>query len=212
MNNFIKKEEINMNSQPNYILKLKSKDLIPKYDNLLARIIKISTIVIIAVIILGSIIFKENLFSELSTTAKALFISYVVYAAVVLFKLTKVPSPVSLVFFDDHLVVFKEKVYYSHKLYRQEFFKFYYSDISGLEYDYLTKRLNIYGNVEATWYNYHKDGTLSRTPDYHRFVDGTICYFYIFEGNETQIISYLENFCKKKFEFNNIDKKGVTKL
>lgn len=200
-----------MNNQPKYIIKLKSRDLVPKNDNVLLRILKITILIIVAVIVIGSIIFKENLFSELSITAKIFFISIVV-SVIAFTRNIKVPSPISLMFFDDYLVVFKEKVCYSRKFSRQEFFKFYYSDISGLKYDYLTKRLNIYGNVEATWYNYHKDGTLSQTPDYHRFVDGTICYFYIFEGNETQIISYLENFCKKKFEFNNIDKKGVTKL
>ena len=52
-----------------------------------------------------------------------------------------------------------------------------YSDIKSCVYKVLSKRVHIYGNVMATWYNFNKDGVIPATPTYNKFVSDTLCYF-----------------------------------
>lgn len=53
---------------------------------------------------------------------------------------------------------------------------------------------NKFGKIDATWFDYNKDGSVPKEPTYHRIVDGGICYFYIAESDEKNIIDQMEFF------------------
>lgn len=104
----------------------------------------------------------------------------------------KVSSPFEIRFYDEYLVVYREKRYYSKSVSRKEYDKFFYKDIKKCQYRTVTKRMNIYGIVEGTWFNYKKDGTLPTNPTYHKTVD-SICYFYPSEENRVDFVREIES-------------------
>lgn len=177
------------NNKPNYVLKFN--ETVRKTVKDTNYKIKIAVIIIIAVIILGSIIFQDNLFSELSGTAKILLISL---AIGVMFtgKTEKIKSPIEIRFYDDHLIVYREKRYYSKKVSRKEYNNFFYKDITSCEYNLNVKRIDMVGKVDSTWYDYNKDGTAPQNSTYHRIVDGGICYFYTDLEPELDIVKEIE--------------------
>lgn len=89
----------------------------------------------------------------------------------------KYTSPIELQFYDDYLVLYRPKRYYSKKVTRMEINKMMYSDINRCVYKAKSRRIQIYGNVSATWYNYDANGMVSQTPSYNRVVTDTLCYF-----------------------------------
>lgn len=104
----------------------------------------------------------------------------------------RVSSDIELWFYENFLVVYREKRYYDAATTRQEFNRFYYIEIAKCEYNSKTKRLDIIGKVEETWFNYQKDGSLPEDPTYHKEVEGGICYFRIDRKDEAEIIAALE--------------------
>ena len=177
--------------KPNYVLKANEGVLVPKNESSPLGKIKLAVWIVIGVILLGSLIFQDNLFGELSGTAQVLL---VVIAVGVTFAggNKRVPSPFEIRFYDDYLVVYRESMYYSKKVIRKEYNKFFYKDINKCQYRVGTKRMNILGDVESIWYNYNKDGTLPEKPTYHRNVKGGICYFYTTEvpRNEGTVLAF----------------------
>lgn len=162
--------------------------------------IKKVVIVIIAIIIVGSIVFQDNLFSELGWTTRIILVSL---ALGVMFtgKTEKIKSPIEIRFYNDHVVVYREKRWYSDKAIHKEFNKFFYSDISGIDYDNRIKRLNIHGKIDATWFKYNKDGSVPEQPYYKRIVDGGICYFYTDLEPEIDIVKEIEKHSPLKVEY-----------
>ena len=67
--------------------------------------------------------------------------------------------------------------YYSRTVTRREINKFYYSDISKIEYRIPTQKIDIFGRGDFEWFNYRRDGSLPPKPSYHKKIDG-LCYFY----------------------------------
>lgn len=185
------------NTEPNYVLKFN--ECVRKKVKDTNYKIKIAVIVIIAVIILGSIIFQDNLFSEFSWTTRIILISL---ALGVMFtgKTEKIKSPIEIRFYDDYLVVYREKRFYSKKVSRKEFNKFLYSDITSCEFNLNVKRVDLVGKVDATWYDYNKDGSIPQNPTYHKIVDGGICYFYTDLEENLDIVKELETHSPLKVE------------
>ena len=185
------------NENPNYVLKFN--ETVRKTVKDINYKIKIVVIIIIAIIILGSIIFQDNLFSELSWTARILLISL---ALGVMFtdKTEKIKSPIEIRFYNDYLVVYREKRYYSGRISRKEYNKFLYKDITKCYYNNNTKRFDIIGKVESIWYNYNTDGTIPNNPTYNRVVDGGICYFYTDLEQEVDLIKEIKEHSPLKVE------------
>ena len=183
---------------PKYVIKTHETVSIPTGNNQPFATLRIVVWVIIAVIILGSFVFGDNLFSELSWTARMILIALAIGISFWGPKSESVASPLEIRFYSDYLVVFREKRYYSRKVSRKEYNKFFYSDISKIEYDYRIKRLDFIGKIDAMWFNYNKDGSVPQNPSYHRVVDGGICYFYV-NGNDTDtILKCLEEYTAKQ--------------
>lgn len=183
---------------PKYIIKTHETVSMPTGNNQPFAALRIVVWVIIAVIILGSFVFGDNLFSELSWTARMILIALAIGISFWGPKSEPVASPLEIRFYNDYLVVFREKRYYSRKVSRKEYNKFFYSDISKIEYDYRIKRLDFIGKIDAMWFNYNKDGSVPQNPSYHRIVDGGICYFYVNGNDADTILKCLEEYTAKQ--------------
>lgn len=181
-----------------YVIKTHETVSMPTGNNQPFATLRIVVWVIIAVIILGSFVFGDNLFSELSWTARMILIALAIGISFWGPKSEPVASPLEIRFYSDYLVVFREKRYYSRKVSRKEYNKFFYPDISKIEYDYRIKRLDFIGKIDAMWFNYNKDGSVPQNPSYHRIVDGGICYFYVNGNDADTILKCLEEYTAKQ--------------
>lgn len=161
--------------EPNYVLKTNDADLMPVEQGGGFRILKAGVWVVAAVLIFGSLIFGDNLFLELSWTARVLLIATVIRVAIGS-RREYVPSPIELQFYNDYLIMYRPKHYYNRRVTRMEVDKMMYSGITRCVYKAKSQRIHIYGDVEAKWYNYNKNGVVSQTPTYDRVVRGTLYY------------------------------------
>lgn len=190
---------MNNNEQPNYILKFNDSTL--KKVNDKNSKIKNAVIVIVAILIIGSFIFQDNLFSELSWTARILLICL---AIGVMFtgKKEEIDTPAELRFYNDYLVLFRPKKYYSKKVIRQEYFIFNYNEITKVKFlsNSHSKRIHIYGNTHAIWYNFNSDGSLPATPTYDKSINDTLAYFTTFKNTDIDFIREIETHSPIKVE------------
>lgn len=183
---------------PKFVIKTNETVTIPIGNNQPFAILKKVVWVIIAVIILGSFIVGDNLLGELSWTTRVFLIILILGIVFWRPKSQPIASPLEIRFYNNYLVVFREKRYYSNKVSRKEYNKFLYEDISKIEYDYRIKRLDFIGKIDAMWFNYNKDGSVPQNPSYHRIVDGGICYFYVNGNDADTILNYLEEYTSKQ--------------
>lgn len=177
------------NKESNYVLKFN--ESVRKTVKDTNYKIKMAVLIIIGIIIVGSLIFQDNLFTELGWTARIILISLFI-GTLFTGKTEKIKSPIEIRFYDDYLIVYREKRYYSKKVSRMEYNKFYYKDITKCEYNAKLKRIDIVGKINATWYDYNKDGSIPQNPTYNRDVDGGICYFYTDLEENLDIVKEIE--------------------
>ncbi len=183
---------------PKYRLRTNETVSVPTGSNQLFATLRTVVWIIVGIIFVGSFAFDANLLFEMSWTTRILLISLVISIGFWRPKSQPVPSPIEIWFYDDYLVVYREKRYYSKKISRKEYNKFFYSGITRFEYDFRLKRLDIIGKIDATWFNYNSDGTVPDVPFYHRIYDGGICYFYVNGNDERDIIGCIESFSSKR--------------
>lgn len=193
---------MNNNQQPNYVLKFNETDSRKVKDR--NYYIKKAVVIIIAIIVIFSIIFGENLFLELSWTARILLIAI---ALGILFtgKKEDVPSPAELRFYDDYLLLFLERKYYSEKSIKQEYLKMKYSDITKVKYlpNTSNKRFQIYGNGHSLHYDVKKDGSLSIQPSRDKMVEEGMIYFSTNLNQNIDFIKEIEEHSPLKVEIDN---------
>ncbi len=163
--------------KPNYILKTNEAVLVPVTQNKGITFLKIGVWVVVIIIVLGSLIFKDNLFAELSWTSRFLLIAIAASVLVIGGKKEDVPSPMEIQFYDEYLILYRPKCYYSKKITRMEVNKMMYSEIKRCVFKTRSQRLHIYGDVIATWYNFNSEGERSQSPTYNRTVKDTLCFF-----------------------------------
>lgn len=193
---------MNNNQQPNYVLKFNETDSRKVKDR--NYYIKKAVVIIIVIIVIFSIIFGENLFLELSWTARILLIAI---ALGILFtgKKEDVPSPAELRFYDDYLLLFLERKYYSEKSIKQEYLKMKYSDITKVKYlpNTSNKRFQIYGNGHSLHYDVKKDGSLSIQPSRDKMVEEGMIYFSTNLNQNIDFIKEIEEHSPLKVEIDN---------
>ncbi|MBR1454227.1 MAG: hypothetical protein IJ593_06240 [Lachnospiraceae bacterium] len=140
------------------------------------------------------------MFGELTWSTRLLFISLCL-GTLFINDYERAPSPFEIWFYDDYLILFRDRHYYTGGVTRREYDKFLYKDIKEIQYRTQTKRVNIYGIVEGTWYDYNKDWTIPTEPTYHKTTD-SIAYFYTdFLNND--IVNVIESHCPIKVTVDN---------
>ena len=90
-----------------------------------------------------------------------------------------VPSPAELRFYDDYLLLFIERKYYSERNIKQEYLKMKYSDITKVKYlpNTSNKRFQIYGNGHSLQYAVKKDGSIAKQPSRDKIFEDGMIYF-----------------------------------
>ena len=193
---------MNDNKQPNYVLKFNETDSKKVKDS--NYFIKKTVVIIIAAIVILSIIFGDNLFLELSWTARILLISL---ALGVLFteKKEDVPSPAELRFYDDYLVLFLHRKYYSEKSIQKQYMEMKYSDITKVKYfpNISNKRFQIYGNGHSIIYDVQKDGSVSKQPSWDKMFKEGMIYFSTNLNQNIDFIKEIEEHSPLKVEIDN---------
>lgn len=176
--------------EPKCVLETTETVYVPKRGNQILAFLRGVLWVITGVLLLNGAFFWKTV----SGTGWIVRIVLLVLAVLGSFwdKNRRVSSGIELWFYENFLVIYREKRYYDTKVSRQEFNRFYYVEVTKCEYDSKTKRLDIVGRVEETWFNFRKDGSLPEDPTYHRSVDGGICHFRIDRKDEQEIIAALE--------------------
>ena len=163
--------------KPNYELKTNEAVLMPVNQGNGLLVFKICVWIIVALTVLGSIVFQDNLFLELSWTSRIFLIILVIGVTLYGGKKEYFPSPMELQFFDDYLVFYLPKRYYGKHSIGMQIDKMKYSDITKCAYKTRSQRIHIYGDGIATWYNYRKDGTLPDKPTERRNFKEGLIYF-----------------------------------
>lgn len=162
---------------PSYVLELNEAVLMPTKQSGLWKALRVGVLCIFIIIALGSFVFDDNLFFELSWVSRVLLITVAITVFFSMGKNEMVPSPMELRFYDDYMVIYRPKRYYNSRVTRMEYNKLMYNEITKCVYRERSQRMYIYGNVDATWFNYMSDGTIPKEPTYKRIVSGTFCHF-----------------------------------
>lgn len=176
--------------EPKYVLKANERVLLPKNNSTALYIVRKVLWIITVILAVGSLVLGENLFSLLSLSVKCLFIGLVV---VVMCNggSEPQPSPFEIRFYDDYLVLYREKYYYDRRVSKMEYNKVFYAGIRECEFNKKTERVTIHGVVEGIWYNYKKDGTLPKEPSYCKTTDSQ-CSFYTTFARDIDIVAEIE--------------------
>lgn len=163
--------------KPNYVLRTNEATLERKEDSNIVRLFRVGVLVVVAIIVMGSFIFQENLLTGLSWTTRCLLIAVAIGALLFGKKKEDVPSPIEIQFYDNYLILYRPMRVYNKKVTRMEINKMMYSDIKKCVFKTRLQRVHIYGRVYATWYNFNTEGCVSQTPTYDRVVEDTLCFF-----------------------------------
>lgn len=147
-----------------HVIKTNEAVLIPTENNKFKRAMKYFVWTIVGIIIIGSLIFQDNIFGGLPLTSKIILIVLVVSFGFYDGKKEYAPSPMELQFYDDHLVFYLPKRYYSRRVIRKQINILTYSTITSCIYGAQSKRIKIFGDGKTIWYNYRKDGSLPEKP------------------------------------------------
>ena len=162
--------------KPNHVLKTDEAVLVPTKDKSSSHKIKVAVWTILAICLLLSFVFRENVFGDLNWTTRWLLIALALGTCFIGPKKTNVPSPIEIWFYDDYLVLYRPKRYYSFRISRCEINKMNYKDITQCLYKTESHRIHFYGTVEAKWFNFNKKGEMSREPTYNRVVKDTLLF------------------------------------
>lgn len=162
--------------KPNYVLRATEAIWTDKHDSKVLRNVRTTTYIIIVVIIVATVLFQENIFMELSWRTKMLLVGLGITTITTRGTIRR-PSEFELQFYQDYLVVYREKFFYNRDFARKKIEKIYYKDVKKIQYRQKTQRINLFGINEGIYWDYKKDGTLSEEPSYNKTMDGVI-YFY----------------------------------
>jgi hypothetical protein len=172
---------------PNYVLSTNENILVPKNEKI--ESLKSVVLAILLIILIGSFVFRDNLFTELPWSTRGLFV--VIMIGVFISGNKRVPSPIELQFFDEYLIIYIPKRYYNRKVTRMEFNKFYYKDIQECEFRSKSQRINFFGIKNVEWYNYKKDGSLPEKPTIIKSGEG-LCFFRTSAAPDVDFVAEIE--------------------
>lgn len=160
--------------EPNYILKFDETCFVPQKSKT-SWISKVAGAVLVMLLVF-SFIFRVNMFAKMSVTALVLL-----FWVIIKFKEPDeaVPSPIELRFYEDYLIIYREKDYAGRNKVWKEIRKHMYSDITDCKYlkSKATKRIHIYGDFYIKRWKYNKDGSLQSTPIMDKTITKGLTFF-----------------------------------
>lgn len=164
--------------KPNYVLKTTNAELMPvNPENKTLTFLKRSVLVVLGVIILGSIVFQDNLFAELTWSTRLILIGLVVGVLLKGEKTDFFPSPMEIQFYDDHFVLYFPNYYLTRHKSSVKTNVFYYDKVTEIIFEDYSKMVYVRGDGNSTRYDYLKDGTLPSKPSrYKDFVEGMVFF------------------------------------
>ena len=185
-----------------YVLKMEEGVLIPSEASVKTRFLRFAIGGIAIIIVLGSILFGENLFIELNWLVQILFIGLFIKFVVLGEKKIDTPSPMEIHFYEDYLVLYRPKIYCSKNLIRREYNTMKYNLITRIKYMKNERQFHIYGQVIGKHYKYLKDGSVDIVPHYDRTVDDGFVFFNTrcTSVNDEQVIEILNRYIPNKLE------------
>ena len=160
--------------EPNYILKFDETCFIPQ-ESKTSWISKIAGAVLVLLLVF-SFIFRVNMFAKMSVAALVLLFWVIIKN----FPSDEaVPFPVELRFYEDCLVIYREKHYAGKNKVWKEIAKYMYLDISDCKYlkNKSTKRIHIYGDFYLKRWKYNKDGSLQSAPIMDKTITKGMTFF-----------------------------------
>lgn len=113
----------------------------------------------------------------------------------------KKPYPMEIWFYDDQLVVYRDKTPADREKTRREYNWFQYSEISEIDIHTKAKQIDIYGVMTAEWYEY-KNGILSIQPSLRQKKDNLCTFGYDF-AEDIDFQGEIEAHCPLKVTISN---------
>ncbi len=107
-------------------------------------------------------------------------------------ELERKASPFEIRFYDDYMVIYREKYICLPNNPTMDFKKFYFRDIKECVYRLKANKIDIFGTFEGIQYEYQPDGTLPEMPTYHKTVKNGIWMIYIGFDPDTDIVQEIE--------------------
>ena len=177
---------------PRYVLKVNEGIVITDPNKMILALSRYMLWFVAGAILIGSIILKSNLLSELSLTSKILLALMLVYS--ITWKTKKAISlPLELRFYNEYLVIYREKIYHSAtKVIHKEINTVRYDDVKICEHNAKTNRISIIGKYHFTWYNYDRSGVVSQTANRDSIIDNALVSFVVMD-NDINITKEIEN-------------------
>lgn len=154
---------------------------------------------IVGMIILLSLIFHDNILSELSGYSQ--FTIVVLFVRVLFEQVDEwVPSDLDMVFYEDRIELFRKRVYRGRRFYRQEWQCMYYQNMTGIARRMNAKKLEIYGRARGVYHEYDKrTGELQERVAWDKTVDAGFVLYNEFMDVD-MVVHTLEKYTSLKVE------------
>lgn len=178
MNNIV--SFVDKKNEAKEIVVFKDGRMTAKNDSKVYEIMKKIFLVFLIVLLAGSFLFKEFLFSGES-------ISIWICLFIVIGYLVKnggherVECLSQLQFYNDYLVFYVPKHHIKSGKDQMEIQKILYKDVTKCEFRTNTRKMVICGMMEESHYEYDKNGNAKINPCYHKNYDGMIKFYTIFD-------------------------------
>ncbi len=178
--------------KPNYRLKTHEKVFTSKDKNAVIEAVVIGGIIVSGLILIVSLLAQLSAILTLSMGVLfALLFGRLIGSPFVGRNSLAVASPLEIWFYDDHLIIYRDRLYCNKTLSRRTYDKLFYKDIRKCEYKMISAKIIFFGVTESVWYDYNKDGSLPEYPTHHAT---TVCSdFCTTEHPDTDFITEIEN-------------------
>ncbi len=178
--------------KPNYILKTTESVFTPKDKNAVIEAVVIGGIIVSGLMLIVSLLAQ---FSAIVTWGMgllfALLFGRLVGSPFVGRNSLSAPSPLEIWFYDDHLIIYRDRLYCNKTLSRRTYDKLFYKDIQKCEYKMISSKIIFFGVTESVWYDYNQDGSLPQYPTHHETTDCSD--FCTTEHPDTDFVAEIEN-------------------
>lgn len=189
-----------------YILKINEGVLVPKTNKNSTDIVRKIVIAISVILVFSWFVFKESIYSELSIFTKIFFLTLFFKYVILTSGGVDVPSPMEIIFYDEHFLVYRPRIWRGKNCIRRESDTIRYDQVTMIKYVSSSRRFHIYGTFSGKYYKYKKDNTLDDIPCYDKVVKDGMVFFSTrcTDEDDAHILEVLRTFMPSKIEINKI--------